>query len=233
MSRMPPDTAPLQSDPPIAELEGRDWFVLDSPKPVPRGWWEPGGVILVAPRPCYAGNARLRRPVWRVRAQELLPPEPHWHQWRCRRILFVEELPATAVFGPRGDLVEQVFGPLRRMSASQAAALAEAPWPAGLERAVSALAAALGLVGEAEMAQGTAYIGVTDEAEDLGFGRRRDCTPAVWAVDLDSLWSEAMDRAGVIASALVVADRLDPGPLAAVTAAWHAAFPETPLRTRE
>jgi len=41
----------------------------------------------------------------------------------------------------------------------------------------------------------------------------------VWAVDLDPLWEEAMTRAGVIAKALVMADRMDPGSLAeAVTA---------------
>jgi hypothetical protein len=136
------------------------------------------------------------------------------------------------VFGPHGDLVEQVFGPLRAMGGAQASALANAPWPAGLAAAVSAQTAALDLAGEGERAQGTAYLGVIDQAEDLGFGRRRDWTPAVWAVDLDPLWEEAMTRAGVIARALVVVDRLDPGSLAAVSAAWRAAFPATPLRTK-
>jgi len=84
---------------------------------------------------------------------------------------------------------------------------------------VSAQTAALDLAGEGKRALGTAYLGVTDQAEDLGFGRRRDWTPGVWAVDLDPLWEEAMTRAGVIAKALVMADRMDPGSLAeAVTA---------------
>jgi hypothetical protein len=59
---------------------------------------------------------------------------------------------------------------------------------------------------------------------------RRDAEARGDLADLDEPWLTAQQRAGTIASALVVADSLDVDVLAVIRTAWDATFPEEHLR---